>query len=93
MVTTIPAFGVAIARSLKCDGFQALTTTICHNDNVNKTVTVFSVCNTVTDFYTLIIPVNRILKLHIDRNKKIGLLLIFLAGLTYDTPLYQKTKN
>ncbi|KAF1948955.1 hypothetical protein CC80DRAFT_497863 [Byssothecium circinans] len=77
---SMPAIGVAIARSVKCASPKALTIDICHTKNVFTVVTVFGVCNTLTDFYTLLIPVNRVIKLNIGSRKKLGLLAIFLGG-------------
>jgi hypothetical protein len=82
VLITIPACGVAISRSVGCDGIEALTRSLCHTQNVSIVVTVFGVCNTVTDLYTLIIPINRILKLHVSSKRKLGLLAIFVGGLT-----------
>jgi hypothetical protein len=80
-LVTIPAFGVAVARSVTCDGIQALAQTLCHTHNVSTAITVFNVCNAITDFYTLLIPINRVWKLHVNFRRKFGLFAIFLGGL------------
>jgi hypothetical protein len=83
IIVTIPAFGVAVARSQQCDGIAALTAPLCETKKVSTGLTVFSVFNTLTDAYTLLIPINRILGLKIHMKKRLGLLGIFLGGLTY----------
>lgn len=85
ILITIPACGVAIARSVRCDGIEALTRSLCKTQNVSTVLTIFSVCNMVTDLYTLIIPINRILKLHIDLKRKLGVFAIFVGGSAYVT--------
>ncbi|KAF2812747.1 uncharacterized protein BDZ99DRAFT_474862 [Mytilinidion resinicola] len=76
-----PALGISIGQSIKCSGTDAIGNRFYASLSICTTVTVFGTMNTATDFYTLVIPLNRVLKLKITRRKKIGLSAIFLGGL------------
>jgi hypothetical protein len=51
--------------------------------NLNAAVGLFGV---LSDLYVLIIPVTMVTKLRLPRNRKIGLLGIFMTGLLYEGP-------
>ena len=46
-------------------------------------ITIQSVINVVTDFYVLLLPIPRLVKLQVSRRRQIGLLLTFLSGLGF----------
>jgi len=79
---TIPYVGVAIARIVVCSGFKIVLEhlTFCYTKPVNTTIVTFGVFNTISDFYILAIPLNRVLKLHVTRKARLGLLAVFLVA-------------
>lgn len=73
---------IAIASLVKCAKLSQLETPYCKFTS-GKMITIQSVINVVTDFYVLILPIPRLLKLQVSRRRRIGLLLTFMSGLAY----------
>lgn len=48
-------------------------------------ITIQSVINVFTDFYVLLIPIPRLLRLQVSQRRRVGLLLTFLSGLALVT--------
>lgn len=80
ILTTIPGFGLAIARFSRCNDNLGLHTPLCHNRNISILFPILSACNTLTNLLILIIPIRPNLVLSNDKNKIFGLRVIFLAG-------------
>jgi hypothetical protein len=74
-----------IARISICTSvLKAMGIAFCSGRNVNIVIITAAVLNAFADFYILVIPAHRVLKMQITRRKKLGLLIIFLGGLMYD---------
>ena len=71
--------GVAIAAIVKCNGLAQLSNQFCLN-YAKPVVVMNAVINVVTDFYILVLPVPCVMKLQINRRRRIGLLLVFASG-------------
>lgn len=71
--------GVQVAFLVECVSSASLQKELCKNV---YNLTIFqSAFNVVSDFYVFIIPIPRIIDLQVNKRQKIGLLVIFLAGL------------
>ncbi|KAJ5633330.1 NAD(P)-binding protein [Penicillium lividum] len=71
---------IAIVSMVKCAELSQLETSYCKFDS-GTMITIQSVINVVTDFYVLLLPIPRLVKLQVSRRRRIGLLLTFMSGL------------
>jgi hypothetical protein len=75
----IAYFGVQTGILVDCISEASLKTNLCKNV---YSLTVFqSAFNVASDIFVFALPIPRIMELHVNRRQKIGLLIIFLAGL------------
>ncbi|KAL4919577.1 hypothetical protein BDW62DRAFT_209552 [Aspergillus aurantiobrunneus] len=72
--------GIAIGSLVHCAELSQLNAPYCRF-NSGTMITVQSVINVVTDFYVLLLPVARLVKLQVSRRTKIGLVVTFASGL------------
>lgn len=70
--------GLAIAQVVKCASPGALYDSLC-KDTPNLTLFT-SVMNVMTDLCIFVLPIGPIMKLKIRKEKKYGILIIFLSG-------------
>lgn len=71
---------VGIVGTVKCVGIGASTNQFCKDDGGSLQL-VQSAFNVVTDFWILILPMPLVLKLQLPRARKVGLVVVFGAGL------------
>ncbi|KAE8414778.1 hypothetical protein BDV36DRAFT_236484 [Aspergillus pseudocaelatus] len=71
---------IAIGSMVKCAELSQLRDPYC-KFNSGTMITIQSVINVITDFYVLLLPIPRLVKLQVSRRRQIGLLLTFLSGL------------
>ena len=78
--------GTQIGSAILCDNTESTRHSLCRNGQV---LTIISgVVNVVTDLYLLVLPIPPLTQLKLRRRRKLGLLLIFMAGLMQaQTPL------
>ncbi|PSN62192.1 hypothetical protein BS50DRAFT_638754 [Corynespora cassiicola Philippines] len=81
IIVTFPYMGVAIARTIRCNGINALYIDLCLSRSVSTTVIVFAVFNTLLDFYVLLIPIDRVYQMKVAKKTKLGVIAIFMIGL------------
>lgn len=74
--------GVAISSIVECNGIAASTLQFCKNYS-GPVVMLNAVFNVVSDFWILILPYPQLLKLQLRFRQKIGLTIVFAAGLAY----------
>ena len=76
--------GVAIGSIVECNGPSQLTNQFCIN--YGKPVVVSNAAvNVATDFYVLLLPITRVVKLQLSSSHRLGLLMVFATGLVYVT--------
>lgn len=84
---------LAIATMEKCTSPQSLSTQYCKVYSKQVSV-MMQVVNVVTDIYVLVLPIHRVLALHLSGKHKLGLLLIFLCGIGWvQSPFSLKKKK
>ncbi|RAH78826.1 hypothetical protein BO86DRAFT_319937, partial [Aspergillus japonicus CBS 114.51] len=71
---------VAIGSLVQCAELSQLEAPYCRFTS-GTMITIQSVINVVTDFYVLLLPIPRLLKLQVSRRRRIGLLVTFMSGL------------
>jgi len=72
--------GLSIGSMIKCTGLAQVNDPYClFNEGINVLLT--SMVNVITDFYVLLLPIPRLIKLQLKQNRKLGLLLVFSSGL------------
>ncbi|RAH66072.1 NAD(P)-binding protein [Aspergillus aculeatinus CBS 121060] len=71
---------VAIGSLVQCAELSQLEAPYCKFTS-GTMITIQSVINVVTDFYVLLLPIPRLLKLQVSRRRRIGLLVTFMSGL------------
>ncbi|KAL2822595.1 hypothetical protein BJX63DRAFT_377090 [Aspergillus granulosus] len=72
--------GVAIGSLVRCARLERINDAYCrYNSGAQLILT--SMIDVVTDFYILILPVPRLLKLQVNRKQKIGSCMTFASGL------------
>ncbi|KAL1612154.1 hypothetical protein SLS60_000378 [Paraconiothyrium brasiliense] len=79
-IITIPFFGVAITRTVRCAGPNVLNEAVCHAKITGLTNVLYSALNVVSDFYILLIPMRQLKGLHMNKHRKIGLIALFMIG-------------
>ncbi|PYH41074.1 NAD(P)-binding protein [Aspergillus saccharolyticus JOP 1030-1] len=71
---------VAIGSLVKCAKLSQLDAPYCKFTS-DTMITIQSVINVVTDFYVLLLPIPRLVKLQVSRRRRIGLFVTFMSGL------------
>jgi sterol-4alpha-carboxylate 3-dehydrogenase (decarboxylating) len=72
--------GLSIGNMIKCTGLAQVNDPYClFNEGIN--VLLNSMVNVITDFYVLLLPIPRLIKLQLKQNQMLGLLLVFASGL------------
>lgn len=66
---------------------QSFTSRRCHEESL-ETGLAAALINAITDYYVLWIPLPIVWKLNLPLRKKIGLVIIFMQGLLYDTQFF-----
>ncbi|PVH99411.1 hypothetical protein DM02DRAFT_656464 [Periconia macrospinosa] len=79
-IITIPFFGVAVSRNVRCNGPKALSEPVCLAKTTSLTTVIYSALNVVSDFYILLIPIRQLQGLHMQRRRKMGLIVLFMVG-------------
>ena len=72
-------FGLAIAQTIHCDRSSTGHDSLC--EDIEKLTLFTSVMNMATDLYIFVLPIVPIMDLKVRREKKYGVLIIFLSGL------------
>lgn len=83
-VMAIPEAGVAIGRMVKCHTTLAgLTVEYCSKKSTSQAVMAFAIIACVLDVFIYSIAIWRLRTLHVGRNKKVQLVVVFAMGFLY----------
>jgi hypothetical protein len=81
VIVTIPEAGVAIGRMVKCHtSLAGLTVKYCNKKNTSIAVMTFAIASCALDVFIYSIAISRLRLLHVKRNKKIQLIVVFALG-------------
>lgn len=76
--------GVAIGSIKECNGPSQVSKQFCQNYS-NPVVVLNATVNVTTDIFVLVLPLPFVLKLQLSPKRRLGLLLVFAAGVMYVT--------
>ena len=71
--------GTQIGAVVRCDNTESTRYWLCRNNQILTLVS--GVVNVATDLYLLILPIQPLMLLKLRGRRKLGLLLVFMAGL------------
>lgn len=81
VMMAIPEAGVAIGRMAKCHTVLAgLTVQYCNKKHTSIAVMTFAITACVLDVFIYSIAISRLRTLHVNRNKKLQLIVVFAMG-------------
>lgn len=75
-------WGISNASIIECNTAQSQYITLCANSGI--TTLVMAIFNVITDFYVLALPIRMVMGLSGKQGRKVGLMAVFLCGLSYE---------
>lgn len=75
-------WGISNASIIECNTAQSQYIALCANSGI--TTLVMAIFNVITDFYVLVLPIRMVMRLSGKQGRKVGLMAVFLCGLSYE---------